>query len=113
MPLSLSHLKADFRRTSRRIGRGHGSGRGTSAGKGTKGQRARSGGRKNLKRRGLKQFLQQLPKSRGFTSPHGIWSVVNISQLNHHFKDGETVTLQRVLERKLIRTTGRGLKVLG
>ncbi|MCC7357639.1 50S ribosomal protein L15 [Candidatus Uhrbacteria bacterium] len=56
-------------RTKRfRIGRGEGSGRGKTAGRGTKGQRARTGGRKNLKLKGIKQMILGFPKNRGFQS---------------------------------------------
>lgn len=56
-------------RTKRfRIGRGEGSGRGKTAGRGTKGQRARTGGRKNLKLKGIKQMILGFPKTRGFQS---------------------------------------------
>lgn len=55
------------RRRKKRLGRGNASGLGTTAGRGTKGQRARTGGRKHIRRRAMKQLILHLPKVGGFT----------------------------------------------
>lgn len=112
MALSLSHLQAAPYRTAKRVGRGPGSGKGTYAGRGNKGQRARSGGRSGLQRRGVKQFLQQIPKLRGFRSPHLLYATVNVMDLNRVFADGSVVTPERMHKVDLTKTN-KLIKILG
>jgi large subunit ribosomal protein L15 len=52
----------------KRVGRGNASGHGTTATRGTKGQRARTGGRKHIKKRSIKSLIMHIPKMRGFTA---------------------------------------------
>ncbi|MCH7492468.1 50S ribosomal protein L15 [Patescibacteria group bacterium] len=112
MTLSLSNLKAPKVRKKKRVGRGDGSGRGTYSGRGLKGQRSRSGGKRNLKRRGLKQSLQQIPKSRGFKSFRPVYNTVNIVQLSDVFEAGSVVSPARMLAAGLVKSKNR-IKVLG
>lgn len=114
MSTNLSSLKANpgSRKTHPRRGRGNASGHGTFSGKGIKGQRARSGGRKNLRRRGLKQMLMQLPKSRGFGSLHASAAVVNLSVLDARFPAQAKVTPELLLRNKLVKSA-QWVKVLG
>lgn len=115
MIYNLSNLKpapgAHTRR--RRLGRGHGSGRGKTAGKGTKGQRARSGGRKGLKRIGLKRVMQRIPKHRGFTSIHKKPAVLNVGKLETKFESGITITPALLVKHNLIQNARAGVKILG
>ncbi len=111
--LSLSQLKSPKQKKHRRVGRGDGSGRGTYSGRGMKGQRSRSGGKNKLLRRGLKQMLQQLPKSRGFTSPYSSYEVVNIADLDAAYKDGAIITVGAMKKAGMIHRNIRGVKVLG
>lgn len=113
MSLSLSNLKAAARKKRKRVGRGDSSRQGTYSGRGQKGQRARSGGRHGLKRRGLKQFLQQIPKQRGFQSFYPGFLVVNLSDLEKKFKEGELVTVARMRHAGLLKDQGRRVKILG
>lgn len=115
MTITLSNLKpaAGSRTRVRRIGRGAGSGRGTTAGKGTKGQRARSGGRRGLKRIGLKRIMQRVPKHRGFTSIHPKPYIVNLEVLETIFASGTTVTPKKLADLNIIQNIGRGVKILG
>jgi len=114
MPFSLNNLKAQpgSRKASVRVGRGNASGHGTFSGRGIKGQRARSGGRKNLRKRGLKQMLMQLPKARGFGALSPKASVVNLSDLQAKFPASAKVTPELLLRAGLIRST-EWVKVLG
>lgn len=112
MTLNLSNLKSHKGRKRKRVGRGDGSGRGTYAGRGLKGQRSRSGGKRNLKRRGLKQSLQQIPKSRGFKSFRPVYNTVNIIQLSDVFESGAVVSPARMLAAGLVKSKKR-IKVLG
>ena len=94
--LNLSNIKKPKQKKKKRVGRGNASGKGTYSGRGQKGQRSRSGGKGGLKLRGLKQTIGKLPKSRGFTSPHPKLDVINLADLEKKYKDGETVTLNKI-----------------
>ena len=114
MPLGLHNLKPKIRRRVRqRVGRGNASGSGTYSGRGQKGQRARSGGRKGLKRMGFKKTLQNIPKKRGFRSLYAKREVVNIIDLEKFFNAGDSVTPQSLARRGLISTYLHGVKILG
>lgn len=115
MPFSLSALKpaAGSRTRARRVGRGPGSGRGKTAGRGTKGQRARSGGRRGLKRLGLKRIFQRVPKHRGFTSIHPRPAIVNVGMLEASFAAGAAVTPKALAAADLVRGVRFGVKILG
>ena len=96
-----------------RKGRGPGSGNGKTAGKGHKGQNARSGGgvRPGFEG-GQIPLYRKLPK-RGFHNKFATnYAIVNVSALNV-FEDGAVVTTEALLEKKIIRKTLDGLKVLG
>lgn len=101
------------RRDRKRIGRGHGSGHGKTSGKGHKGQNARSGGGVALGfEGGQTPIFKRIPK-RGFNNINRIdYAVVNLDELNM-FEDGTTVTIEMLLEAKVIRKTLDGVKVLG
>lgn len=113
MALHLSNLRAHPRKKRKVVGRGNASGHGTTATRGQKGQRARTGGRKNLYRRGLKMFLQQLPKSRGFSSFHAKHAAVNLGDLEKKFSDGAVVNKRMMVSSGLIPDAGMLVKVLG
>ena len=100
-------------RDAYRKGRGPGSGNGKTAGKGHKGQNARSGGgvRPGFEG-GQIPLYRKLPK-RGFHNKFATnYAIVNVSALNV-FEDGAVVTTEALLEKKIIRKTLDGLKVLG
>ena len=96
----------------KRIGRGNASGKGTYSGKGQKGQNSRSGV-SNLKRLGMKQVLLRTPKKRGFKSNKPKAQVVNLSDINLHYKDKETVDPKSLLKKGLINNILREVKILG
>ena len=101
-------------RESFRVGRGPGSGNGKTAGKGHKGQNARSGGgvRPGFEG-GQLPLYRKLPK-RGFHNKFATqYAIVNVATLDKYFQDGETVTLEALLAKKVIRKAFDGLKVLG
>ena len=96
-----------------RKGRGTGSGNGKTAGKGHKGQNARSGGgvRPGFEG-GQSPLYRKLPK-RGCHNKFGTeYAIVNVSKLNA-FEDGETVNLEALINKGIIRKANDGLKVLG
>ena len=102
-------VKAGFRK-----GRGPGSGNGKTAGKGHKGQNARSGGGVRLGFEGGQLPLyRKLPK-RGFHNKFATnYAIVNVSTLNNKFEDGETVNLETLKAKGIIKKPLDGLKVLG
>ena len=101
-------------RESFRVGRGPGSGNGKTAGKGHKGQNARSGGgvRPGFEG-GQLPLYRKLPK-RGFHNKFATeYAIVNVADLEKNFQDGDVVTLEALLAKKIIRKSFDGLKVLG
>ena len=101
-------------KASFRVGRGPGSGNGKTAGKGHKGQNARSGGgvRPGFEG-GQLPLYRKLPK-RGFNNKFATeYAIVNVETLNKYFQDGDVVTLETLLDKKIIRKAFDGLKVLG
>jgi len=114
MTISIHNLKPAKNSTKKRkrIGRGNASGKGTYSGKGLKGQKSRSGV-SNLKRLGMKQVLLRTPKKRGFKSKKPKAQVVNLREINLHFKDKETVEPKSLLQKGLIDNIEREVKILG
>ena len=96
-----------------RVGRGHGSGIGAYSGRGIKGQRARSGGRNNLKLKGIKQAMQALPKLGGFTSMYTRLAIVNLHDLEKHFPNKAVITNASLVEKGLVPSVKNGIKLLG
>ena len=96
-----------------RKGRGHASGNGKTAGYGHKGQKARSGAPRIGFEGGQMPLYRRLPK-RGFTNINRKdIKAINVSLLEDYYNDGDTVTAEDLLERKIIKKVGDGLKILG
>jgi large subunit ribosomal protein L15 len=101
-------------RTSKRVGRGHGSGKGKTSGKGMMGQKARSGpGPYRTFEGGQNRLVKRMPFKRGFTN---IWrtsyQVVNVEQLNEWPAELE-VSPETLLEARAVRKKNQPIKVLG
>ena len=98
---------------ARRLGRGTGSGLGKTSGKGHKGAKARSGGGKRPGFEGGQMPLyRQLPK-RGFTNIFAKeYATVNVGDLDC-FENDTVVTVDLLVEKKIVRKALDGLKVLG
>jgi len=97
----------------KRLGRGIGSGLGKTSGKGHKGQWARAGGGvKPGFEGGQFPLYRRMPKS-GFDNPFTkVYAVVNLSVFET-FKNGETVDMQMLLDKGIIRKSEKyGLKIL-
>ncbi len=106
-PAEGSKHSANFRR-----GRGHGSGNGKTAGKGQKGQKARSGAPRIGFEGGQMPLYRRLPK-RGFKNRNTKEIVaINISALER-FDNGETVTVDTLIESGVISNPKDGVKILG
>jgi large subunit ribosomal protein L15 len=112
--MDLSSLKppAGQKHRKKRIGRGMGSGRGKTATRGHKGARSISG--YSIMRGfegGQMPLHRRLPK-RGFTNIFKKqYSIVNLKDLER--LEGDTFTVDNLIEKGVIRKLGDGLKVLG
>ncbi|PIT90793.1 MAG: 50S ribosomal protein L15 [Candidatus Komeilibacteria bacterium CG10_big_fil_rev_8_21_14_0_10_41_13] len=113
--LGLHNLKTSqgAKTKKRRLGRGNASGRGNYSGRGMKGQKARSGGKSGLTLRGVKTYIQRIPKQRGFNSSRPKKEEVSLGTLSTHFESGQIVTPRALLNKGLIRTVKNGVKILG
>ncbi|CCV64908.1 50S ribosomal protein L15 [Alteracholeplasma palmae J233] len=110
----LNELKpvAGARQSRKRLGRGPGSGTGKTSGKGNKGQLARSGGgtRPGFEG-GQLPFFQRIPK-RGFNNfTRKEYAVVNLTDLEI-FNDGDIITPEVLLEKRIVTKLLSGVKVL-
>ena len=122
--LHLSSLgPAQPRKTRKRVGRGQGSGKGRYSGRGIKGQKSRSGSAKMRAgfEGGQMPLYMRVGKQRGATSkdamPIGPFRTqtvpVNLRDLERVFANGDTVTIEALLEKGLIKNTKVDVKVLG
>ena len=95
-----------------RRGRGHGSGNGKTAGKGQKGQKARSGAPRIGFEGGQMPLYRRIPK-RGFKNRNTLDIVsINVSRLDV-FENGDTVTVESLIEKGIIKNSRDGVKILG
>jgi large subunit ribosomal protein L15 len=101
------------RKSRKRIGRGTGSGLGRNAGKGEKGQKARAGGGVRIGFEGGQMPLYRRVPKRGFTNIFAKqYAELNVERLNI-FEDGTEITPELLLEKRMIRKSKDGLKILG
>ena len=98
---------------AKRVGRGVGSGLGKTSGKGHKGAKARSGGGKRPGFEGGQMPLCRRVPKRGFTNIFGTeYAAVNVERLEV-FNDGDVVTVEELLAKKIIRKPMDGVKIMG
>ncbi len=98
----------------KRIGRGPASGQGKTAGKGHKGQLARAGRGMRAGFEGGQMPLQRRIPKRGFNNIFATeLAIVNIATLDKYYEDGDTVTVDSLLEKGILKKTLDGVKVLG
>ena len=101
-------------KAKKRLGRGIGSGLGKTSGRGHKGQNARSGGgvRPGFEG-GQMPLFRRLPK-RGFTNIFAKdFAEINVGVLADYFNDGDVVTPEVLLEKKLVKKAKDGVRILG
>lgn len=115
--MDLSNLKPAAGSTHNdnfRRGRGHGSGNGKTAGKGHKGQKARAGrGMRPGFEGGQMPLQRRLPK-RGFNNIFASEiAIVNVSDLDKKFADGDVVDAAALKTAGLVKKELDGIKVLG
>lgn len=87
MSLSLHTLTRDPKQKSKkkRLGRGNSSGSGNYSGRGMKGQKSRSGGKSNLKYKGLKDRLSSIPMQKGIKPRLAKSASVSVGKLSQLF----------------------------
>lgn len=93
-------------------GRGEGSGLGKTAGRGTKGQKARSGGTRGLKQKGMRRMLLRIPKVRGFHSHASRLETITLADLERWFPSGARVTVEGLKLASRISARAGGAKVV-
>jgi large subunit ribosomal protein L15 len=122
--LNLSNLKpAQARKDRKRIGRGLGSGKGRYSGRGIKGQKSRSGSAKMAAgfEGGQMPLDMRAPKLRGNTSadamPIGPFRTyshpINLRDLDRVFESGDTVDLDALVAKGLLKNQKVDVKILG
>jgi large subunit ribosomal protein L15 len=112
--MNLSDIRppAGQKKSRKRIGRGMGSGHGKTSTRGSKGQRAGTGfGQKRGFEGGQMPLHRRLPK-RGFTNIFKKqFAIVNLGRLEK--LEGDTFTVDHLIELGVVKKLGEGLKVLG
>ncbi len=106
--------KSNELKTRKRVGRGPGSGMGKTSTHGEKGQKARSGASISAWFQGGQSPLyRRLPK-RGFNNTRfqTKYAIINLSDIDKNFKDGDVITPEVLKERKIIKKQLNGVKVL-
>jgi large subunit ribosomal protein L15 len=102
--MQIHNLKRNIKnKKSVQVGRG--GKRGKTSGKGTKGQKARAGRKLRPEERDI---IKKIPKLRGyrFKSIQVPTISINLSKIEAHFKDGDTVSVASLVEKRLVRTVG-------
>ena len=102
--MQIHHVKRNTKRkTHTQLGRG---GRhGKTSGRGGKGQTARAG---NKRRPQMRDEIKKIPKLRGykFASIQNDFYPVNLDSLESHFGNGDVVSLETLIAKKVVRIRG-------
>ena len=113
--MKLHEIKPPFGawHSRKRVGRGDASGHGGTATRGHKGHKSRSGFSSSFNFEGGQMpLVRRLPK-RGFTHvKKSLIEIVNLSQLEKKFNEGDTITPKNLLDVGLVKK-GINVKVLG
>ncbi|MCL1913499.1 MAG: 50S ribosomal protein L15 [Eubacteriaceae bacterium] len=102
------------RKERKRKGRGTATGQGKTAGRGQGGQNSRSGGGVRPGFEGGQMPLTRRVPKRGFSNKpfKKVYGIVKIEDLENKFEDGETVTIENLKERKVIKNKYKLVKIL-
>ena len=97
------------------VGRGNGSTRGGTSGRGSNGQNARSGGGVRLGFEGGQMPLFRRVARRGFSNyPFKLeYKPVNLKEIELKYQDGETVNLETLKEKGIVKGKMVKVKILG
>lgn len=113
MVLILSNLKPyQKKKKKKRFGRGNASGHGTYSGRGQKGQKARSGGKRGMKIKALRNFWKKIPKIGGFKSKKEKPAIINLEQIEKIFSENEEISPQSLFNKGLIKNQKEKIKIL-
>jgi large subunit ribosomal protein L15 len=113
--MQLNTLKLKNKKKKRKL-IGRGGKKGTYSGKGNKGQKARSGGNVNpLFEGGRSTLVDHMKKKRGFTAVKAKKSIVNLSDLEKNFKEGDIINVEALIKANLVKRVNadNGVKILG
>ena len=99
----------------KRVGRGKGSTLGGTCGRGENGQKSRSGGGVRPGFEGGQMPLYRRIASRGFSNARfgTEYKSINLDRIEAAFKDGETVSLETIKEKGLVKGKNINVKILG
>jgi len=88
------------KKDKKRIGRG--GKKGTYSGKGVKGQKSRAGRKLQPP---MRELIERYPKLTGYrNNPNfSFEKIVNLVDLEKHFKEGETINIAALLEKKMVK----------
>lgn len=113
MPSTLENLVVTegSKREHFRRGQGRGTGNGKTAGKGQKGQGAHAHTKKGYFEGGQMPLIRRIPKFGFKNISRKEYAVVDLGKLND-FKDGETVTVTKLIEKGIVKKTLSGVKIL-
>lgn len=105
----------EAKRKRKRVGRGRGSGHGKTAGRGHKGDRSRSGFSMHPAFEGGQMPLFRRLSKRGFSNARFSerYEIVNVSQLERYFQDGDSITITQMAGAGLVRSDRSRVKILG
>lgn len=97
------------------VGRGSSSGWGKTSGKGHKGQQARSGGKVYAGFEGGQMPLYRRVAKKGFSNYpfKQEFSIVNLEMLETRYNDGETVNLESLIQKRILKNSSVSVKILG
>jgi large subunit ribosomal protein L15 len=97
----------------KRVGRGKGSGHGKTSCRGEKGQKSRRGYSAQRGFEGGQMPLHRRLPKRGFTNIHAsTLQELSLDFLSNHFVEGETVCLETLKEKKLLKFAVSGIIIL-
>ncbi|WP_033160829.1 50S ribosomal protein L15 [[Mycoplasma] collis] len=99
------------RKEKHRKGRGHAAGKGKQAGKGQSGQRKRSSVRPGFEG-GQNPLFRRIPKI-GFNNVNKVeYQTVSLAKLEEKYNNNDVVTLESLLEKRIIRKKTLPVKIL-
>ncbi len=111
--MKFHELKPKIRKKRRKVlGRGDSSGHGSYSTQGMKGQKARSGVG-DLKKLGMRHIILSTPKLKGFKSARPKNQIINLSQLQKYFNDGDAINPKILISKKLIKKLEIDVKIIG
>ena len=104
--------KFPYEKRRKRVGKGPGSGHGKTATRGSKGQKSRTGAGFHAGFEGGQNPLYRRVPKRGFNHPkRRVFSIINLDRLSQ--LEEVEITPAKLLEMRVVKKLGGGLKVLG